>query len=137
MSVIIDASVTIALAHVQERTPAVLNVFKDVVTNGAWAPPLWRIEVANAFQMQVRKRRYGAAERDNLLRDIDTLPIDLDADSDVYLHSLTVGLADRHDLTVYDAVYLELAMRKRLPLATLDMQLRRAAAREGVPLLGL
>jgi predicted nucleic acid-binding protein len=45
-------------------------------------------------------------------------------------------LADRHRLTVYDATYLELALRLSLPLATLDDELRNAAQLEGVPLLG-
>jgi len=45
-------------------------------------------------------------------------------------------LAGRHKLTVYDAAYLELAVRRRLPLATLDEQLRAAGNSEGVPLLG-
>jgi predicted nucleic acid-binding protein len=45
-------------------------------------------------------------------------------------------LADRHELSIYDAAYLELALRRNLPLATLDADLRRAAAAEGVQLLG-
>lgn len=53
-----------------------------------------------------------------------------------HLWTTTVALADRHRLTIYDATYLELAIRRGLPLATLDQELRVAAEREGVPLLG-
>jgi predicted nucleic acid-binding protein len=45
-------------------------------------------------------------------------------------------LARTHHLSAYDAAYLELAIREGLPLATLDDDLRRAAARAGVVLVG-
>jgi predicted nucleic acid-binding protein len=64
------------------------------------------------------------------------LPIYCDQETNDHVWDRTLELADRHNLTVYDATYLELAMRLSLPLATLDEDLRKAAQREGVPLLG-
>ena len=64
------------------------------------------------------------------------VPITLDADTDTYAWTTTLRLAERFALTVYDAAYLELAQRRSLPLATLDVPLRVAAGALGVSLLG-
>ena len=64
------------------------------------------------------------------------LPIIEDAETGTHAWGRTIALADAHKLTVYNATYLELAVRLSLPLATLDEDLRGAAAHEGIPLLG-
>ena len=104
--------------------------------NGAWVPGLWRLEVANVLQMNVNRRRHRTTFRDAALADLALLPIHLDGDTDRHAWDETLRLAERHELTVYDAAYLELALRRKIALATLDRQLRAAAAREGVQLLG-
>jgi len=134
---VLDASITIARFHWDEVTPMIVAVFDGVNLHGACVPPFWKVEVANVLEMQVRRKRYGLAERDRILADIAGLKIEIDMDSPNYLWSTTLNLAHRHDLTVYDAIYLELAIRRNLPLATLDSDLRDAATREGVTLLGL
>jgi predicted nucleic acid-binding protein len=92
--------------------------------------------VANILEMGVRRGRHDAAFRDATLADLALLPISLDPETDRHVWSATIRLAARHQLTVYDAAYLELAQRRGIPLATLDSQLRRAAAGERVVLLG-
>lgn len=64
-------------------------------------------------------------------------PIKIDLDSEHQAWGEPVALAERHGLTVYDAAYLELALRRELPLATLDRELRAAANSEKVQLLGM
>jgi len=64
-------------------------------------------------------------------------PIRVDAQAEPEAWLGTLQLAERHRLTVYDSAYLELALRRRLPLATLDRQLRAAAQSEGTELLGM
>jgi predicted nucleic acid-binding protein len=98
---------------------------------------LWRIEVANALEMGVRRSRTDAAFRSQALADLSLLPIALDPETDRQAWSATLLLAARHRLTIYDAVYLELAQRRALPLATLDTALRTAAEAEKVALLGM
>ncbi len=137
MSVVLDASVTIARYHHDEVTLSVLQVFDQVDLSGAVAPPFWKIEVANVLQTKVRFGKYDAAERDRLLQDIGQLPVTIDDEAAAHLWSITVSLAHRHRLTVYDAIYLECALRNKLPLATLDRELRAAAQAEGVPTLGI
>ena len=137
MSLVIDSSVTLAWIYADETTEAVRRVFHLLAQAGAWIPSLWRLEVANVLEMGVRRKRHDAAFRDATLADLTLLPITLDPDTDRHAFGPTLHLAERHNLTLYDAAYLELAQRRALPLATLDTQLRAAAQRENLPLLGL
>lgn len=136
MSVVIDSSITLAWLFADERTEAANAVLQSVTDSGAVAPSLWRLEVANALQMAVRRKRIDAAFRDASVKDLRGLDIEIDAETDEHAWKATLQLADRHSLTLYDAAYLELAQRLDLPLATLDQQLRVAAAALGIPLLG-
>jgi predicted nucleic acid-binding protein len=137
MSLVLDSSITIAWAYNDETTPQVLDVFDRLIANGAWVPSLWRIEVANVLEMKVRGRRNDAVFRDNALTNLSLLPISIDQETDRQAWGATLRLAERHRLTLYDAVYLELALRRGIPLATLDIELRAAAKAEGVGLLGV
>ncbi|HEX4199582.1 MAG TPA: type II toxin-antitoxin system VapC family toxin [Caulobacteraceae bacterium] len=135
MSVVLDGSVTLAWVYGDETTEAVSRVF-DAIGDGAWVPGLWRLEVANVLEMGVRRGRHDAGFRDSTLADLALLPIQIDGETDLHAWGATARLASRHRLTLYDAAYLELARRREIPLATLDKELRAAAADEGVPLLG-
>ena len=137
MSLVLDSSITIAWAYNDETTPQVLDVFDRLIANGAWVPSLWRFEVANVLEMKVRGRRNDAVFRDNALTNLSLLPISIDQETDRQAWGATLRLAERHRLTLYDAVYLELALRRALPLATLETELRAAAKAEGVKLLGV
>jgi predicted nucleic acid-binding protein len=136
MSLIIDSSATLAKAYPEETTAAIDNVFMMVADEGAWVPTLWRVEVANVLSLGVRRGRMTAMRRESALTDLADLPIFEDAETGMHAWGKTIVLAEAHKLTVYDATYLELALRLSLPLATLDDDLRSAAQREGIPLLG-
>jgi predicted nucleic acid-binding protein len=136
MSLVLDSSVAAAWIFSDETTAAVSHVLSLVTTNGAWVPALWRLEIANILEMGVRRRRTTAAFRDATLADLALLPIHLDPETDRRAWGSILRFAVRHQLTLYDAAYLELAKRRGLPLATLDTQLRSAARNEKVPLLG-
>lgn len=137
MSLVLDSSVTLAWIYSAESTEEVVSVFERVAESGAWVPGLWRLEVANVLEMGVRKGRSDAGFRDASLADLALLPITVDPETDRQAWGATAKLAARHHLTLYDAAYLELARRRCLPLATLDSELRAAAAAEDVVLLGL
>jgi predicted nucleic acid-binding protein len=125
-----------AWVYSDETTEQVRRVFELLRPSGAWVPGLWRLEVANVLEMGVRRKRNDAAFRDATLADLAQLPIQVDAETDQHAWGATLHLAERHQLTLYDAAYLELALRRDLPLATLDEDLRRAANTEKVRLLG-
>jgi predicted nucleic acid-binding protein len=87
--------------------------------------------------MAIRRGRCDLAFRHATLIDLSQLPIHLDPETDAHAWDATSQLAHRHRLSVYDAAYLELAIRRDVPLATLDSALRIAARAESVELLGL
>ena len=136
MSLVLDASVTLAWFFESERTHASDAVLVAVTASGAVVPSLWRLEIANALQMAIRRGRIDKLFRDASLTDLQALNIRVDAETDTAAWSETLALADRWELTLYDAAYLELAARLQLPLATLDKALRIAATGHGVQLLG-
>ena len=137
MSLVLDASLTLSWFFKDERTPRADAVLTEVTENGAVVPALWRLEVANALQMAVRRKRIDAAFRNSALTQLSRLSISTDPDTDAYAWTVTLQLADRFQLTLYDAAYLELASRRVLPLATLDRELRDASAALGITLLGV
>ena len=136
MTLVLDSSVTVAWFFRDEQTDAVRGVLGTVSQSGAVVPSLWRIEVANALQMSIRRGRIDARYRDASIADLAVMDIVIDAESDQHVWRTTLNLADRFRLTIYNAVYLELAQRLTLPLASLDRQLRRAASALGLSLLG-
>jgi predicted nucleic acid-binding protein len=130
MSMVLDSSATLAWVYSDEITEPIRHVFNLVGESGAWVPGLWKLEVANVLEMGARRGRHDAAFRDSTLADLALLPISVDTET------ATLQLSERHRLTLYDAAYLELALRRGLPLASLDAELRRAAQAEGVVVLG-
>lgn len=136
MSLVIDASLTMAWYFDDESTAATDALLDRVARSGAVVPGLWRLQIANAFQTAVRRQRIDAVYRDISLAELGTMPITIDADTNAYAWSTTLRLAERFSLTLHDAAYLELAQRCSLPLATLDRDLRRAAPAVNVELLG-
>ena len=98
-----------------------------VEAGGAVAPQLWPLEASNALLVAERRRRISADDRAGLLRFLADLPIAIDPQTAAQAWAGTTALAQRHDLTAYDAAYLELAIRLDLPLATRDRALARAA----------
>jgi predicted nucleic acid-binding protein len=137
MSMVLDISITLAWVYRDETTESVNEVFENLSQSGAWVPGLWRLEVANVLQVGIRRRRHGAVFRDGALSDLALFPIHLDLETDRQAWEATAQLAERHRLTLYDAAYLELALRRGLPLATLDRELRAAASGEKVKVLGV
>ena len=127
MSVVIDASTTLAWYFDDERRPSSDRLLDRVANEGAAVPAIWRYEVANGLQMAVRRERIDALYRDTALAELRLLPITIDRPGGDMIWTAVLGLADRCRLTVYDAAYLELAHRLGLPLATGDRALREAA----------
>jgi predicted nucleic acid-binding protein len=133
---VLDSSMALAWIYAGETTDAILQMFDEIRTRGAWVPGLWRWEIANVLQLNVRRGRHDADFRDGALAGLGLLPVKVDAEADRQAWGDTLHLAERHRLTIYDAAYLEIASRRKIPLATLDRDLRKAAASEGIELLG-
>jgi predicted nucleic acid-binding protein len=134
--VVIDASATIAWLFEDENDEASQQTARFVQENGAVAPAIWRLEVANVLRSAERRGRCSAAFVDQSLARLDRLSVAIDGDTDRQAWNKTLELSRAENLTAYDAAYLELAVRQRLPLATRDQELIEAARRTGVSVLG-
>jgi predicted nucleic acid-binding protein len=130
-TLVIDASFAIALVLPDEAKPSAAMV-RCLEDDGAVVPAFWPIEVGNTLVMAERRKRITAAALDRIADKLEALPIVVDERPMPETWRASIALAMRHRLTVYDAAYLELAMRRRLPLATLDSDLRKAAKAEGM-----
>lgn len=137
MSLVLDSSVALTWIYADEGNEHTEGVLQRVARSEAWVPSIWRLEVANSLQQGLRRGRIEMDDRDLGLGDLSKLKIHVDPHTNDKAWSSTLDLSTRFTLTVYDAAYLELAMRRGLPLATLDRDLRAAAGAAGVPLLGL
>ena len=106
-------------------------VLLEVGANGAYAPNLWWAEIRNVLITSERTERMNPRETAMVLTSLARLDVRLDNEpNEVEL----LTLARRHRLTIYDALYLELALRLKAPLATLDHALIRAARSESIHL---
>jgi predicted nucleic acid-binding protein len=108
---------------------------RRVAAEGAVVPTLWRLEVANVLRNAVRHGRCDEAYVDRSLARLGRLAIRSDEDTDRQAWGSTRQLSREEGLTLYDAAYLELALRKRLPLASCDAALIAAAERRSVNVL--
>jgi predicted nucleic acid-binding protein len=99
-------------------------------------PLVWPLEVDNALLAAIRRRRILEPDAFRYLTVLDTLPPEVDLDvARGALGQRGLGLGLTHGLSAYDASYLELAMRRGLPLATQDERLQRAAGAAGIEIL--
>jgi predicted nucleic acid-binding protein len=137
LTLVLDSSVTVAWFFRNEQTEAIRRVLSNVAQSGAAVPSLWRIEVTNALQTAVRRGRITPDYRDASIADLAVLDIGVDTETDRLVWNRTLQYADRFGLTLYDAVYLELAQRLTVPLASLDRELRAAGTALGLSLLGV
>jgi predicted nucleic acid-binding protein len=133
---VIDASAVLAWCFEDDGGPETDALIERVAADGAAAPGMWSLEIANGLVMGERRGRIKPAESAAFVAMIEELPIVADRVTGARALHETMGLAREHRLTAYDAAYLELAMRLGLPLATDDRNLRAAAKHVGVELLG-
>jgi predicted nucleic acid-binding protein len=113
-----------------------MNLLDRVTITGAFAPSLWPLEALNGLLVAQRRKRIHSALRQRFADFLRALPITVDHETADRAWTDTVGLANRFRLSVYDAAYLELAQRRRPPLATLDQELIKAAKASGTTVLG-
>ncbi len=129
MFAVIDSSVFIAWCMGDEDNSAAGRVMLRVAEDGGVVPRIWWYELRNALLMNERCGRVSQQEVSDTLADSQALNIVID---DMHDETQVLHLARRFDLTVYDSAYLEVAIRRSLPLATLDERLRKAAETVGV-----
>jgi predicted nucleic acid-binding protein len=136
-NLVLDASLTLQwfLEDEVDRRYG-LSVLASLTTKRAVVPMLWFYEVGNGLLMAHRRKRITFDQIDGFLRRLKALPIEAAQQAQSEVLELP-AVALKHGLTNYDAAYLALALRLRVPLATNDADLRRAATVSGVEIVAV
>lgn len=135
MTFVVDSSIAVAWLLPDEQGSAADALAGRLEEGVAIAPALWLLEVGNALLTAQRRKRLTEREVDKLLGALTALPIDLESGPPGESLDGIMALARKLGLTTYDAAYVELAQRRRLPLATLDARLAEGARKIGVEVL--
>lgn len=133
MSIVVDCSIVTNWIMPDESSPFADDILERVALDGAIVPPLFRTEIGNVLLVAVRRKRITADIRRMAFDRIGKLPVKEDASGAAHIWTHCMDIADRHGLSLYDATYLELAIRLRKPLATLDGRLAEAARLANTP----
>ncbi len=129
---VLDASVVMGWCFEDEANLYANGVLESFARATALAPVIWPLEVGNALVVAERRGRIPAAETAHFLNLLRQLPIVVEGETTSRIFGEILALAREHQLSTYDASYLDLAMRSGLPLATQHAALREAAACCGV-----
>lgn len=135
-SFVVDASVTLAWCFEDERTSST-EVLLDRMRAGeeVLVPGHWPLEVLNSLVHAKKRSRIGEEQIVRFLRDLASFRIMLDREQGPEVWGRIRSLSEEYRLTAYDAAYLELGGRSKLPIATLDRDLLRAARSASVALV--
>ena len=125
MPIVVDNSVVLCWCLADESDPVADRAMQRVVNDGAVVPGIWWYELRNALVVNERRGRIDTADTVAILTDLREMSIAIDRDHD---DGVLFSLARRHDLSAYDAAYVEVALRRGIPMASLDRQFRQAAA---------
>ena len=132
---VLDCSATLPWFYVDEATRE-SDLLHNNVAAGAevFVPALWHLEIGNTMLVAQKRKRIDQVGINRFLHLLQSYRIIVDSETVAQAWGRTLDLAAQYQLSTYDAAYLELALRRRLPLATLDVALANAADHAGVPL---
>jgi predicted nucleic acid-binding protein len=135
---VLDNTVTMAWCFAEESSEFTETLLRRLASldDEAVVPALWMYEAVNVVELAVRKGRVSQEKGRAFFESLTDLPILVENLTQPQVFVSVWALASQHKLTAYDASYLELAIRRRLPIASSDTALVRAALAAGVPALG-
>ncbi|MBN2516782.1 MAG: type II toxin-antitoxin system VapC family toxin [Deltaproteobacteria bacterium] len=131
---VVDNSVVMAWCFEDETNRYADAVLESLVESSAAVPSIWPLEVGNVLLVAERKKRISEADSARFLALITQLSIIVEQESPERMLKEIIAVARDHKLSTYDASYLDLAMRKGLPIATQDSILMSAAKKCRVPI---
>jgi len=135
MPFVLDASTTLLWCFPDEETEQSQTALHLLGSTAALVPSIWPLEVGNTLQMGVRRGRLTEGQLERVTRLIRQLDIQVEATTFPDVMERLVPLALRHQLSVYDSSYLDLAIRRNLPLASSDRHLIDVALTMGVKMV--
>lgn len=133
---VVDSSVALAWCFDDEATPQTDSLLTRLASEAAAVPAWWFIELTNVLALAEKRGRITTVKTADFISLIEGFDLEVDGDAPGRAFDHVMRLCRAHNLTAYDAIYLDLALRRQLPLATLDEPLRKAATASGVSLLG-
>lgn len=131
--IVIDSSVTLAWLFDEDSSAARIETV--LVATDLVVPWLWRLEVVNTILVKERRKLVTVARGTQLLELLEDLRVETIGEPPSRSLTGLAAAARPHQLTAYDAIYLDLAMSEGLPLFTRDNDLRDAATRVGIPIV--
>jgi predicted nucleic acid-binding protein len=133
---IVDASVGIAWVYQSQATPETDHLLNQVAAGATVVVPgLWFFEMSNILLIAQRRHRLTVGQRKAAMEKLTAMQLTVDEEGTRNAFGKTSELAEKYGLTIYDATYLELALRRSLPLASRDEALRNAAKQCGLKAL--
>ena len=132
---ILDCSVTMTWCFKEEATRLSQITQAALIENKAIVPSIWPLEVNNVLWVSIRTKKVTEIQAKRFKYILSGLPIVVDLKASDLRNELILELAQEHKISCYDAAYLELSLRERLPLATFDRALAKAAKAAGVGVL--
>ncbi len=129
---VLDCSVVLTWFFADEADPYADKVAEALTRITAVVPALFHLEIANTLVVGERRKRSTEAQATAFLARLAALPIRVDDQTVARAWSDTIALARIHELSTYDAAYLEIAVRQSLAMATTDEKLEAAAKAIGV-----
>lgn len=135
-SFVMDSSVALSWCFLDEATPATRKLLARMGDEAALVPGWWFVELTNVLALAEQKGRITSAQVAEFISLIESFNLEIDSEAPQRSFTDLLPLCRTHKLTSYDAMYLDLAVRRQLPLATLDEPLRTAASKLAVKLLG-
>lgn len=130
--VVLDNSVILAWCFSDEHSEYALGVMRSVLDVTPVVPAVWPLEIGNTLLVAERQKRIDAVQTTRILLELEGIQIQVEQEPPSRMLKEIFTLAREHQLSTYDASYLDLARRRGLPLATQDKSLRRAAGKCGV-----
>ncbi len=131
---VVDNSVVMSWCFKDETDNYADTVLDSLTGATAVVPSIWPLEVVNVLLVAERQKRLGESDSIRFITLLSQLPIFVELEQPEIMMKALLALARANNLSSYDASYLDLAMRKGLPIATLDNRLIEAAGKIGVPI---
>jgi predicted nucleic acid-binding protein len=131
---VVDNSVVMSWCFKDEANEYADTILDSLKHSTAIVPSIWALEVVNVLLVAERGKRLSKADSIRFISLLTQLPITVERVESEKLMEEILALAREHRLSSYDASYLDLAMRRGLPIATVDKSLRAAARKVQVPI---
>jgi len=135
-TLILDCSMAMAWCFADESTPETVQIQDRLASEAAVVPAHWFLEIANVLAMAEKRKRISLDDSVQFVQLLSCLDIQVDEEASRRAFDHILPLCRSHGLTSYDVAYLDLVLRRRVPLASLDDALRQAATSLGLQVLG-